>query len=102
MTAAGADERSVWAGTLGHLQVLTQYLYRGNVGGFGSMCKICTYCRRRKNLLGKALQSGYGHLGINDIGLAVLTLLVSDSDPKQKETLIRLIMNMLSTPGTVS
>lgn len=33
---------------------------------------------------------------INDTGLAALTLLVAESDPKQKETLIRLIMNMLS------
>lgn len=35
---------------------------------------------------------------INDTGLAALTLLVAESDPKQKETLIRLIMNMLSAP----
>ncbi len=34
---------------------------------------------------------------INDMGLAALTLLVAESDPKQKETLIRLIMNMLSS-----
>ena len=34
---------------------------------------------------------------INDTGLAALTLLVAESDPKQKETLIRLIMNMLAT-----
>jgi hypothetical protein len=33
---------------------------------------------------------------INDTGLAALTLLVAESDPKQKETLIRLIMHMLS------
>lgn len=33
---------------------------------------------------------------INDIGLAALTLLVAESDPAQKETLIRLIMNMLA------
>ena len=32
---------------------------------------------------------------INDTGLAALTLLVAESDPKQKDTLIRLIMNML-------
>ena len=32
---------------------------------------------------------------INDTGLAALTLLVAESDPKQKETLIRLIMHML-------
>lgn len=33
---------------------------------------------------------------INDNGLAALTLLVAESDPKQKETMIRLIMNILS------
>lgn len=32
---------------------------------------------------------------INDTGLAALTLLVAESDPKQKEVLIRLIMHML-------
>ncbi|WP_257274905.1 MULTISPECIES: hypothetical protein [unclassified Endozoicomonas] len=36
---------------------------------------------------------------INDIGLAALTLLVAESDPEHKDTLIRLIMNML-TLGT--
>ena len=40
-----------------------------------------------------------GEAVINDTGLAALTLLVAESDPKQKETLIRLIMNMLSVPG---
>lgn len=33
---------------------------------------------------------------INDTGLAALTLLVAESDPKQKETLIRLMMTMLA------
>ena len=33
---------------------------------------------------------------INDIGLAALALLVAESDPKDKEVLIRLIMNMLA------
>lgn len=33
---------------------------------------------------------------INDTGLAALTLLVAESAPTQKETLIRLIMNMLT------
>lgn len=32
---------------------------------------------------------------INDAGLAALTLLVAESDPKQKDVMIRLIMNML-------
>lgn len=36
-----------------------------------------------------------GEAVINDTGLAAITLLVAESDPKQKETLIRLIMNML-------
>ncbi len=33
---------------------------------------------------------------INDTGLAALTLLVAESDPKEKDTLIRLIMNLLA------
>lgn len=33
---------------------------------------------------------------INDTGLAALALLVAESDPKQKDILIRLIMNMIS------
>lgn len=33
---------------------------------------------------------------INDIGLAALALLVAESDPAHKETMIRLIMNMLA------
>ncbi len=37
---------------------------------------------------------------INDTGLAALTLLVAESDPKQKETLIKLIMNLLWEHGT--
>lgn len=37
-----------------------------------------------------------GEAIINDTGLAAVTLLVAESDPKQKETLIRLIMNMLA------
>jgi prophage maintenance system killer protein len=37
-----------------------------------------------------------GEVVINDVGLAALTLLVAESDPKDKEILIRLIMNMLA------
>jgi len=37
-----------------------------------------------------------GHPCINDTGLAALTLLVAESKPDQKETLIRLMMNMLA------
>jgi prophage maintenance system killer protein len=37
---------------------------------------------------------------INDVGLAALALLVAESDPKDKEVFIRLVMNMLAeTPG---
>ncbi|MFV0543410.1 MAG: type II toxin-antitoxin system death-on-curing family toxin [Marinicella pacifica] len=36
------------------------------------------------------------HPCINDTGLAALTLLVAESKPDQKETIIRLIMNMLA------
>jgi prophage maintenance system killer protein len=43
------------------------------------------------------LMNAQGQPIINDTGLAALTLLVAESDPKQKETLIRLIMNMLSS-----
>ena len=37
-----------------------------------------------------------GQAVINDTGLAALTLLVAESAPPQKETLIRLIMHMLA------
>jgi len=33
---------------------------------------------------------------INDVGLAALALLVAESNPKQKDIMIRLIMNMLA------
>ncbi|MGO3282802.1 MAG: RhuM family protein [Psychrobacter sp.] len=42
------------------------------------------------------LLNSKGDTVINDTGLAALTLLVAESDPNQKETLIKLIMNMLS------
>lgn len=35
---------------------------------------------------------------INETGLAALTLLVAESDPKQKDTLVKLIMNLLCKP----
>ena len=44
----------------------------------------------------KQLYNTQGQPVINDTGLAALTLLVAESDPKQKDTLIRLIMNMLA------
>lgn len=37
-----------------------------------------------------------GHPVINDIGLAALALLVAESNPSHKDTMIRLIMNMLA------
>lgn len=37
-----------------------------------------------------------GDMVINNTGLAALTLLVAESNPNQKDTLIKLIMNMLS------
>lgn len=37
-----------------------------------------------------------GHPVINDIGLAALALLVAESDPAHKDTMIRLIVNMLA------
>lgn len=42
------------------------------------------------------LLNDHGEVVINDTGLAALTLLVAESDPAQKDTLIRLIMNMLA------
>lgn len=36
---------------------------------------------------------------INDTGLAALALLIAESRPDQKDTLIRLVMNMLATGG---
>ncbi len=41
-----------------------------------------------------------GHPVINDTGLAALTLLVAESDPKQKDILIRLMMHMLHHQAT--
>jgi len=41
------------------------------------------------------LMSESGVPVINDTGLAALTLLVAESDPKHKDTLIKLIMNLL-------
>ena len=43
-----------------------------------------------------------GNTVINDTGLAALTLLVAESDPKQKDILIRLIMHMLASTGDFS
>ena len=43
------------------------------------------------------LLDGSGNPVINDIGLAALALLVAESDPAHKETMIRLIMHMLAS-----
>ncbi len=45
------------------------------------------------------LLDGNGNPVINDIGLAALALLVAESDPAHKETMIRLIMSMLASGG---
>jgi hypothetical protein len=42
------------------------------------------------------LLNAAGEPVINDVGLAALTLLVAESDAANKETMIRLIMNMLA------
>ncbi|MBF0657875.1 virulence protein RhuM/Fic/DOC family protein [Psychrobacter sp. NG25] len=52
------------------------------------------FLRRNHRLL-----NDKGDMVINNTGLAALTLLVAESDPNQKETLIKLIMNMLSLEG---
>lgn len=38
---------------------------------------------------------------INDIGLAALALLVAESDPAQKQTMISLVMNMIAVPDAL-
>ncbi|MCI0509240.1 Fic/DOC family protein [Chromohalobacter marismortui] len=48
------------------------------------------------------LLSSTGEPVINDVGLAALTLLVAESDPANKETMIRLIMNMLADDAASS
>ncbi|QEA39333.1 hypothetical protein FGL86_09760 [Pistricoccus aurantiacus] len=44
------------------------------------------------------LLNDHGEAVVNDVGLAALTLLVAESDPANKDTMIRLIMNMLASP----
>ncbi|MBB3331305.1 prophage maintenance system killer protein [Halomonas campaniensis] len=44
------------------------------------------------------LLNTHGEVVVNDVGLAALTLLIAESDPANKETMIRLIMNMLAAP----
>jgi hypothetical protein len=45
------------------------------------------------------LLNAQGHPVINDTGLAALALLVAESDPAQKDVLIRLVMHMLAQGG---
>ncbi len=40
-----------------------------------------------------------GEAVINDVGLAALALLVAESEPKDKDVMIRLVMNMLAEPA---
>jgi prophage maintenance system killer protein len=39
-----------------------------------------------------------GEAIVNDVGLAALALLVAESAPKDKDVMIRLVMNMLAGP----
>lgn len=41
-----------------------------------------------------------GEAVINDVGLAALALLVAESPPRDKDVMIRLVMNMLAEPAT--
>lgn len=45
------------------------------------------------------LLDGRGQPVINDVGLAALALLVAESPAKNKDTMIRLVMNMLARPA---
>jgi len=42
------------------------------------------------------LLNANGDAIINDTGLAALTLLIAESDPKQKDVIIKLVMTMLA------
>ena len=52
-------------------------------------------CFREGHLV---ILNDHGEAVVNDVGLAALTLLVAESDPANKDTMIRLIMNMLASP----
>ncbi|WP_313308174.1 virulence protein RhuM/Fic/DOC family protein [Stutzerimonas nitrititolerans] len=45
------------------------------------------------------LLAANGEPVINDVGLAALTLLLAESDPANKDVMIRLVMNMLAEPA---
>jgi hypothetical protein len=55
------------------------------------MCKICT-------LLVRINQLRDAQPVINDVGMAALAVLAAESAPPQKETIARLIENMLALP----
>ncbi|MDB5784831.1 hypothetical protein [Caballeronia mineralivorans] len=55
------------------------------------MCKICT-------LLVRINQLRDAQPVINDVGMAALAVLAVESAPPQKETIARLIENMLALP----
>lgn len=44
------------------------------------------------------LLDAHGEVVVNDVGLAALTLLIAESDPANKATMVRLVMNMLASP----
>ena len=56
-------------------------------------CRV-NFLHRNRRLL-----NAQGEPVINDMGLAALALLVAESDPTQKDVLIRLIVNMLAQGG---
>jgi prophage maintenance system killer protein len=45
---------------------------------------------------GRLRDAETGEMVINDIGLAALTLLIAESEPTNKDTMTRLVMNMLA------
>ncbi|MDR5901639.1 RhuM family protein [Halomonas icarae] len=45
------------------------------------------------------LLDAHGEVVVNDVGLAALTLLIAESDPANKATMVRLVMNMLASPA---
>lgn len=49
------------------------------------------------NRNGKLFTNNYEPV-INDTGLAALTLLVAESNPKEKDTIVKLIENLLANP----
>lgn len=50
----------------------------------------------------RRLLNAKGEAIINDTGLAALTLLIAESDPAQKEVIIKLVMTMLAKPDKLT